>query len=318
MMFLRGMTTILLMTTALVLPGKELKVLMIGNSFSRSVYSYLPQLVNEEKTHKLVLTSAYIGDCALQQHYENIVKAEKDPDFKPYKMSVWKSQENPAGTRKSTDFSGNVNELLKSNQYDIITIQQRSVASVDHATYEPYTTEIIKYIRKHQKNAEIVIQQTWSYHAQSRSFARWKISQKDMYTRLRNAYKTSSEKHNLRVISMGDAVEFFRKNTPKKYKSPDSGKVYKEPELPSFAGEVVGYPEWRSGRKDGKLYRYIHFDYVHLNDHGEYMQAVCWYSFLFNENAEKVAFVPESIKAEDAAFLKKCAAEAIRNYNQVK
>ena len=137
MMFLRYITVILLLTTTLILPGKELKVLMIGNSFSRSVYSYLPQLVNEEKTHKLVLTSAYIGDCALQQHYENIVKAEKDPDFKPYKMSVWKSQENPAGTRKSTDFSGNVNELLKSNQYDIITIQQRSVASVDHATYEP-------------------------------------------------------------------------------------------------------------------------------------------------------------------------------------
>ena len=308
MMFLRGMTTILLMTTALVLPGKELKVLMIGNSFSRSVYSYLPQLVNEEKTHKLVLTSAYIGDCALQQHYENIVKAEKDPDFKPYKMSVWKSQENPAGTKKSTDFSGNVNELLKSNQYDIITIQQRSVASVDHATYEPYTTEIIKYIRKHQKNAEIVIQQTWSYRSDSPRFPSAVADQQVMYDQLKSAYGKLAEKYQLRIIPTGDAVQIYRAESPVKFKAVPL-KDFKKPDLPSDYGDVVGKFAWRKNKKTGEFY--IGADSHHLNDRGDYMQAALWYMFLFGKKADDIKFVPANIPAAEADLLKKCAAKAL-------
>lgn len=308
----------LLFISVLDLPGKELKVLMIGNSFSRSVYTFLPQLVNAEKKHKLHLTSAYIGDCSLEMHYDHLVKAEKNNAHKPYKMSAWDSAENPPGSKKSLDFPGNVNELVKKNQYDIITIQQRSVTSIDFASYEPYAGKIISYLRKYQKNAEIVIQQTWAYRYDARRYSVWKFGQEGMYEKLKTAYHALAEKYKLRVIPMGDAVQIYRRESLVKYKNPGTDSKYKEPELPPFDGEVVGYPQWRSGRKDGVRYRYIFHDKAHLNDRGEYMQALCWYAFLFGENAGKVLFVPAGIKAKEAAFLKKCAQKAIKNYKQVK
>ena len=294
MMFLRGMTTILLMTTALVLPGKDLKVLMIGNSFSRSVGVYLPQLVNAEKKHHLILTSAYIGDCSLETHYKNLLAGEQKPDFAPYTIAVWNSND-----LSKKEYKGNVNELLKSNQYDIITIQQRSRFSYDYSSYEPFAAEIIKFIKKYQKHAEIVIQQTWSYRKESPSYPKLKINEKYMYENLTVAYRKLAEKYSLRVITVGDAVEIFRKECPVKYQTFDPQKMYKEPELPSFAGDVVGSAKWEDKRINNVLCRAIRYDYAHLNNPGEYLQALCWYAFLFEENVRNISFIPANIKPKE-------------------
>ena len=71
------------------LAAKELKVLMIGNSFSICVGNNLPQIVAEDSENKLVLTSAYIGGCTFDRHYSQLLKAEKDPKHAPYKITVW-------------------------------------------------------------------------------------------------------------------------------------------------------------------------------------------------------------------------------------
>ena len=119
--------------TAAVIPlgAKELKVLMIGNSFSVCVGRNLPQVVKSGPGNSLELTSAQIGGCPLDKHSANLVQAEKDPSFKPYGVTVWNSK-NPA---KSQTRKGNVNELLKQNQYDIVTIQQASRKSWQYETY---------------------------------------------------------------------------------------------------------------------------------------------------------------------------------------
>ena len=78
-----------LLLTAAVIPafGKDLKVLMIGNSFSVCVGVYLPSIVNSVPGHGLELTSAYIAGCPLEKHVANLKKAETEPDFKPYLMT---------------------------------------------------------------------------------------------------------------------------------------------------------------------------------------------------------------------------------------
>ena len=96
-----------------VLSAKELKVLMIGNSFSISVGRYLPKIVSSVPGNRLELTSAYIGGCPLERHSQNLRKAEKDPEFKPYGVTVW-SSESSKPLRKD---KGNVNALLKSNLF---------------------------------------------------------------------------------------------------------------------------------------------------------------------------------------------------------
>ena len=293
--------------------AKELKVLMIGNSFSVCVGNYLPRIVAADGENKLVLTSAYIGGCTLERHYNNLVKAEKSPNFKPYQVKVWDSAVNPV---KAKAVRKNVNELLKNNQYDVISIQQGSQKSFDFTSYEPYAGEIIKYIRKYQKNAEIVIQQTWSYRCDDKRLEKWNITPAKMYQNLRAAYQKLAEKYQFRVIPTGDAVECFRAATPKKFVPDAPGKIYKEPELPDFSGDVVGSSQWRTNDKTKQ--RYLFTDPSHLNYQGEYMQSVLWYAFLFNEDATAITYRLENIDADTAELLKNSAQKALQNYVQVK
>ena len=316
MLFRSAFLTVVLLMFAINLPAKELKVLMIGNSFSICVGNYLPQIVQADQRNHLVLTSAYIGGCALNKHYDKLIEGEKSPKKKPpYKISVWDSASNAAWNDAKVSY-GYINDLIKNNQYDIITVQQASRMSFDYKTYEPYIDELIKYIRKYQKNAEIVIQQTWAYREDFPGFGKWGFKQQGMYERICTAYRTLAEKYQLRIIPMADAVQKFRADTPVKYKRPDPEKKYKYPELPSFAGDVVGLSLYQTNKKTKE--KYMHNDYSHLNNQGNYLQAACWYAFLFNEDAEKITFIPESISPKEAELLRKCAQEAVKNYKQIK
>lgn len=313
MFFKKSIFLLIVFSLIATLSAKELKVLMIGNSFSICVGKFLPQIVNAEKKHKLILTSAYIGGCPLEKHYKKLLEAEKDPKVTPYKVTVWNSESDPAN---GESVQGNVNELLKKNQYDIITIQQSSTKSFDYSTFEPFVSEFVKYIRKYQKNAEIVIHQTWAYRVDAPNFKKWGFDQNGMYERVSGAYRKLAENYKLRVIPMADAVQNFRADSPVKYQPIDKSVVYKEPALPSFDGDVVGVSLWQTNRKTRQ--RYVHHDYSHLNTKGHYMQAALWYAFLFDEDANNIKFIPPKFTAEDAKLLRSCAQKALINYQQVK
>ena len=297
------------------LSAKELKVLMIGNSFSICVGTNLPQIVKSVPGHKLELTSAYIGGCTFDRHSENLRKAEENPDFKPYIISVWTSHP----PKRIKNGKGNVNTLLKNNQYDIITIQQGSPKSWNYKTYEPFADEVIAYIRKYQPKAEIVIQQTWAYRMDSPRLkpnpkASWDFDQTGMYERIRESYGKLAEKYRFRVIPVGDAVQKYRKYTPVKFQ-PAAGN-FEYPKQPSNAGDAVGSAYWKKDPKTGK--NSLRFDYIHLNSNGQYLQACVWFAFLYGEPVRKIAYVPKNIGTEEASLLKKCAQEALDEYKQVK
>ena len=313
MMFARKFIAALLLLAVVAFPAaaKELKVLMIGNSFSICVGNYLPQIVAADPDNKLELTSAFIGGCTFDRHYTNLMKAENNPKLSPYRISIWQADKK---SEKVKDYKGNINELLKNNQYDIITIQQGSQKSFKFDAYEPFAGDLIKYIRKYQKNAEIVIHQTWSYRCDSKRFPSLIADQNVMYAKLKDAYGKLAEKYKFRVIPMGDAVQVYRADNPVKFAVSD--KVYKYPELPSIDGDAVGKFVWRKDKNTGK--RVIGTDSHHLNFRGEYMQAVLWYMFLFDAPVENVKFVPENIDAKEAALLKNSAAKALKAYKQAK
>ena len=299
-----------------VLSAKELKVLMVGNSFSICVGTYLPAIVKSVPGNRLELTSAYIGGCTFDKHSDNLKKAEKDPKFEPYGIIVWTSDSFKPLRRGK----GNVNALLKNNQYDIITIQQGSPKSWDYATYQPFADELIGYIRKYQPKAEIVIQQTWAYRTDSPRLqpnpkAIWKFDQTGMYERIRDSYAKLAEKYRFRVIPTGDAVQKYRKYTPVKYQPAVKAPEY--PEVPSAgAGDVVGRGYWKKDRKTGK--QKLRYDYIHLNTEGHYLQACLWFAFLYGEPVSKIAFVPKGIDKAQNALIRKCAQEALDEYKQVK
>ena len=285
--------------------GKNLKVLMIGNSFSISVGVFLPKIVNVNPEHSLELTNAYIGGCVLERHYNNLLEAEKNPDADLYQINFWAPGE-------TADYGvsrrGNVNELLKNNQYDIISIQQGSVHSWRPECCEPYAGEIIKYIRQYQKNAEIIIQQTWAYRSDSPHFAEFGIGQYEMYEKARDAYKELAERYQLRMIPTGDAVELFRARTPVKYQAPVRQVKYPE-EAPGTAGDVVGCSFWQ--KDENGEYKLV-TDTIHLNDAGQFMQAALWFAFLFDEPALKAApAFPDISENNDADLILQCVQDAL-------
>lgn len=292
--------------------AKELKVLMIGNSFSISVGKFLPQIVGADPGNKLILTSAYIGGCPLERHWNNVLKATENPSFAPCKITVWDSENDPAN---GSSVMGNINKLLQENQYDVITIQQSSPQSISFNTFEPYAGNLIKYIRQYQKNAEIIIHQTWAYRIDCPRLPAWGLTQDSMYAKVSSAYRQLAEKYQLRVIPMGDAVQIFRAETPVKYKPIDPAVKYTEPELPDFSGDVVGLSLWQTTKQKG---RHIHHDSTHLNDQGKYMQAALWYLFLFGREKGDIRFIPEGISEKDALFLQECAEKALKGYQQIK
>ena len=292
--------------------GKAHNILMIGNSFSICVGKFLPQMVRCFLGNHLKLTSCFIGGCSLETHWNNLVEAEKTPDFNPYRITVWDS-----ATLKKPQFKGNVNTLLKTEKYDIVTIQQASRSSCDYSTYLPFADDLIKFVKKHQPQAEIIIQQTWSYRADAPFFRENGMDNSEMYHRLEKAYFQLAKDYDLRIIPTGFAVQISRNLSPVKFENYDWEMLdsLQWPDLPRQAGDVVGNFRWRKN-DDGEMV--IYRDTNHLNMRGEYLQAALWCGFLYDVDPEKITYVAPKIGKSDAAFLRKCASCALNEFKQVK
>lgn len=290
---------------------ESLKVLMIGNSFSICVRHNLPQIVDSFEGKKLLLCSAYIGGCPLNLHVENI--ANDAEDFKPYTVDI---NGNVAENRR---FEANLPELLKMEQWDVVTIQQASPKSWDFNTYEPYAGQLIEAIRQMAPSAEIVIQQTWSYrndHAWlKKGSAAWKFDQAEMAARVADAYRQLAEKYQFRVIPVGDAVQNIRSSSKIVFFEPEREQVMalEYPKTPSNEGDVVGGYNWWGEKGEAPA---LHIDEIHLNPRGEYLQACTWFQSLYGIPAEEITYCPDFISKKEAAALREAAGKAVREYRQ--
>ena len=284
---------------------------MIGNSFSICVGKFLPQMVRCFPGNTLKLTSCYIGGCSFETHWNNFLEAEKNPGFSPYRITIWDST-----TLKKPKFHGNVNDRLKTEKYDIITIQQASRDSIDYATYQPYADELISQIKKYQPQAEIVIQQTWSYRADAPLLKEMMMNNEEMYQKLEEAYYAFARAYALRQIPTGYAVQVSRALSEIKFENYDWAVLdtLHWPDLPRQAGDVAGNFRWMKNA-EGEMV--ICRDTNHLNMRGEYLQAAVWCGFLYGVDPEAISYVAPKLGRTDAAFLRKCAKTALENFKQV-
>jgi len=291
--------------------AKELKVLMVGNSFSQSVLTYLPSIVKADPENSLKLGQCMIGGCSMERHCMEFAKTEKDPNHRPYSTNL------KFPGRKNDRAS--LQELLTADKWDIVTIQQASHLSWRPESYA-YADKLIGIIRKLVPQAEIVVQQTWAYRLDDERITspekRWKIGQRGMYDRLTANYMKLAKENHFRVIPTGYAVQLTREKSPVKFKLYDPAilDTLQPPALPDQKGDVVGAMWWGPDRKTGKTI--IRKDTIHLNKEGEYLQACVWYMFLFGKKASDVKFVPKNFTG-DAEFLAKCAEEAVSEFPQV-
>ena len=265
------------------------KVLMIGNSFSISLMSHLPK-VAADRGVELDLASLYIGGCSLKKHWDNVQK-DGDVEFRPYSFS-----RNRFG--KVTRRKINVCDALRLAKWDIVTIQQASHESWKADTYSPDGDNLVAKIRELAPQAKIVVQETWSYTPWDKRLAKWKIDPDEMYAKLHAAYGTFAARHGLEVVPFGTAVQEWRKRLPVKYTEK------------SFGGDVVGGRSQKPAdqfRRDANWKWVPNCDVFHLNEKGEYFQALVWAHALLGVDTAKVEYKPAFVTDDEAKLMKEIA-----------
>lgn len=291
--------------------GAPLRVLAIGNSFSLSLCRFFPEAIAAEGAN-IEFCNLYIGGCSLERHASNIRKFAEDPAFAPYDVS-WFAAQSPAKPRK---FKSNISQMLATQSWDVVTVQQASPRSWDYATFRPFADEVIAEIHRLAPQAEIVIQQTWAYNAADSRIASpspsWGFDQAGMSERVEKAYAQFAKDFSFRIIPMGTAVRLRRAAlvSDGRIFNPDSLKALAVDEKPNLCGDPVGSFWWKTDESTGE--KSLKSDTIHLNRSGEYLQAILWLAFFTGRDPRTFSYAPDNVDwAGDISGLRDAAAQAL-------
>lgn len=277
-----------------------IKILTVGNSFSNNATTYLPQMFKSGHNRFKVDRSASLGGHGFDCHLNYVHKYDKDPkdiEGRPYNK----------GRRKNISLQ----EILASEKWDFVTIQQVSSKSPDAATFKD-AIELYELIKKLAPSAEVLLHETWSYREDSLWLKEHDYTEKQMYDLLHRNYIALAKKLGLRVLPTGAAMQLAI-NSPEwnlKLSNKDSKTLKPDESMDDFRSLHVGY-HWGFDEEDNK--EILIFDPNHASNYGCFLGGAVWYEF-FCGNVEKNNYCPHGIKRKEAAILRKIAAQAISNY----
>lgn len=263
-----------------------LKVLTIGNSFSVQMVSSLPPIA-ADMGFGLDICSLYIGGCTLDDHWKNA----NDPEDKSYSVTRC------AFGKNALSFKGNLAEVLKGDEWDVVTLQQGSHLSWKPESFHPYADDLVKMIRELVPHAKIVVHETWSYTPWDVRLKRWKIDQDEMYARLHAAYGDFAKQYGLEVVPTGTAVQLWRRELPVRYAEN------------SLGGDCVGRLKFA---RDVQTDKWVaDGDAFHMNEVGNHLQALVWAAKLFGADVTRCRYEPKGIDKGKLPLLRRIAMKAI-------
>lgn len=145
MIFTRRWLMSLLLTMSVMLSAQAqsdtIRVLMVGNSYARDAYSYVPFLVEELSPDTYVeMGILYIGSCTLKTHWNHVVDNANayELDFYGSNNAEWRTVKNVS-----------IHQGLNLIRWDLIMLQQQSEASQNYGTCQPYLDNLSGYIQRH-------------------------------------------------------------------------------------------------------------------------------------------------------------------------
>ena len=174
-----------------------IKMLSIGNSFSQDALFYFRGLADDAGI-EVDVWHMCIGGCSLERHYNNMMG-----DMAIYGFSV-------NGERRP---DAALSEVIETEQFDIVTIQQVSHMSGLYSTYHPYVDALAEYFRKHQPNAKLWWHKTWAYEIDSShtGFAPYSKNQEIMYKAICKVVEKVNDEVNFDgIIPSGDVIQALR------------------------------------------------------------------------------------------------------------
>ncbi|MBR3778145.1 MAG: DUF4886 domain-containing protein [Clostridia bacterium] len=192
----------------------SLKILAIGNSFSvDAMNNHLYDVLKSAGYDEVVLGNLYVGGCSLDQHWNYIQNNQKAYTF--YKNNNNGKWGAPSGYDVLT--------ALKSEEWDVITVQQASPTSGQPESYKNLQN-LVNWIEQNKTNpnAKIYWHMTWAYQQDSThsAFPNYGRDQMTMYNAIVDATQNTAMKvenidglipagtaiQNLRTSGLGDTL----------------------------------------------------------------------------------------------------------------
>ena len=162
-----------------------IKILAIGNSYSEDAFCYLFPLlkqlgVNESNT-KLVV--AYISGGSLNNHASN-VRNNRYTNLRREIASV------NGGLSSASGYT--LQQLIKEEAWDVITLQQNSDNSGNAATYNADLDFLIDYVKTNATNPNFKLgwHMTWAWASNYSNYRNVYGNQVNMYNQICNAVQT--------------------------------------------------------------------------------------------------------------------------------
>lgn len=242
---------------------KTINVLSIGNSFSQDAHRYIHDLGRKEGV-SIETVNLYIGGCPLELHFRNMQR-----DKRAYTLEV--------NGRSGTGFYVSIKEALLARSWDYVTVQQASPYSYKEDSYEPYLTELVKFIRLMCPKAKLLIHQTWGYESGSNGVIKNGFNTYDeMFAEVKRCYDKAAK------VVRADGI------------------------IPS--GTAFAYALQNGITK-------VHRDTFHASfGIGRLILAMVWYSYLTGNSVDQISFddLDEEVSAEEYELVREAVKLALK------
>lgn len=270
---------------------ETIRLFMVGNSFSVNSTQYLKEIAAAAGC-EVVLGIANIGGGSMEDHWRGVLQHKSNPKL-------------------GYSYGGLcLEDMLKSKEWDVVTIQQRSASSAQLYTYRPFAKNLYDFIKTTVPNAEVRMHQTWAYRADDVGYKAG-YTQEDMHKAIRENFHTIASELGVKIIPVGEAFAKVRtypqwtfKRDPKfDYTNPA------EPDLPVEMPSLNVGPRWKSKK--------FFVDTHHASPLGEYLGSAVFFEALFGKSVVGNSYIPEGISSEDVAFFQQIAHDIVADEKNI-
>lgn len=183
--------------------GKSIKILAIGNSFSRDAMNHLHGILADVGYTDIALGILYKGSCTLEQHAKFFANNSTDYTYYKNTTGAW------SNTASYAPYTALVDE-----DWDYITMQQASGVSGVLSSYDPHLENLIGYVTEECPNAKLIWHMTWAYQGDSThsAFPTYNSDQMTMYNAIISAVQNRivDDSNIVGIIPSGTAVQNMR------------------------------------------------------------------------------------------------------------
>lgn len=185
----------------------EIKVLAIGNSFSADAVEHYLYQIGVASGDTLIIGNLAIGGCSLELHDSNAT--QNKPAYSYRKIVNGEKTMSPQIT---------LEEGIKDEDWDYISLQQVSQNAGLYDTFFPYLPQLVDYVKQLATNPDmkLIFHMTWAYDKEANhpGFANYERDQLRMYDQIvETAQKVVTELEIPVIVPSGTAIQNARTST---------------------------------------------------------------------------------------------------------